>query len=125
MASIEFKQVPILEAADITDQQRREVAERLRIEDKPALHEDQRFMNMFEDFVAEATDVWDYRETRATPEGFNAYCNILAALIDRPTCRVLRQVGNPFGICSNCGKEVFADADEPSRYCPECGAGVV
>ena len=51
--------------------------------------------------------------------------DVLADLIDRPTCRALHQVGNPFGICSNCGKEVFADPDEPSRYCPECGAEVV
>lgn len=86
----------------ITDQQRREVAERLR-----------KGEGLYSTLVA----MFDIELTAAT--------DVLADLIDRPTCRVLWQVGDPFGICSNCGEEVFADPDEPSNYCPECGAEVV
>ena len=101
MTDIETKQAVIPKAADITDQQRREVAARLR----------------------EGEGLYSVLMSAFDPDLIPE--DVLAALIDRPTCRVLRQVGNPFGICSNCGKEVFADPDEPSRYCPECGAGVV
>lgn len=110
--------------SNITNQQRREVAARLRAEDKPALHENQQFMNVFEDFVAETTDIWDYRETRATPEGFNAYCDLLADLIDRPTCRDVSD-NDEFFVCSVCGADADLSEFEIGNYCANCGAEVV
>lgn len=61
---------------------------------------------------------------------------LLADLIDRPTCTIKRgaKSGYPttWGVCSRCGALVNAEravstATEylPTRYCPNCGAGVL
>ena len=54
--------------------------------------------------------------------------DILADLIDRPTCSIKRGYQTTWGVCSRCGALVNAEravstAIEylPTRYCPWCG----
>ena len=80
---------------DITDQQRREMAESLREYDRK-------------------------HGVETTWFGFNA-----ADLIDRPACHAVQAAPGALYECSRCGYDGWADAESVTSYCPECGAEVV
>ncbi len=53
--------------------------------------------------------------------------NRLAALIEPPerTCRAVGEDPLGFRSCSSCGYEAWADEDSVTPYCPMCGSKVV
>lgn len=96
----------------ITDEERREVARKLREQ-----------------------DIAEFRESAIVPfleclgigyENWRGVLDRLADLIDRPTCRMEPSFGG-IGIrqweCSACGS--LCMSHYRSRYCPNCGAEVV
>lgn len=105
----------------ISDEERREVAERLRSAsarrgDVPWMVEDLMLALGF----------------RCYEDGEDQLFDRLADLIDRPTCDVRMGVTGHVGVCMRCGAMVemraaVFDATEalPTRYCPNCGAEVV
>ena len=97
-------------ATDITDQQRREVAERLR----HIAHQPPEWATAA-CIIAEAFDD-DYPLWRDPGPLFDG----LADLIDRPTC--FRDAGWMAFTCSHCGVECIGPEDS---YCPCCGAEVI
>ena len=114
---------------DITDEQRREVARRLRDfgeDGSPA------------EFIYGGTECYDQMLVRVLRQivGKGDLFETLADLIDRPTCRAVeferaRWTGGDGEVrrivehrCSACGKEPWGDADSITRFCPHCGAEV-
>jgi len=101
----------------ISNEERREVAERLRSasarrSDVPWMVEDLMLALGF----------------RCYEDGEDQLFNRLADLIDRPTCSIKRGYQTTWGVCSRCGALVNAEravstAIEylPTRYCPWCG----
>ncbi len=99
---------------DITDQQRREVAARLR-ELEPWSAEG----DIEVDKVLTALGmVYGYTDTDLEIDSVHT----LADLIDRPTCQNVSATGN--FACSECGAD-YAMSIDVLRYCPDCGAEVV
>lgn len=104
----------------ISNEERREVAERLRSasarrSDVPWMVEDLMLALGF----------------RCYEDGEDQLFNRLADLIDRPTCSIKRGRQTTWGVCSRCGALVNAEravstAIEylPTRYCANCGAEV-
>lgn len=90
-------------ATHITDQQRREVAERLR------KYRPNNFNGLAEVLMDFGLLV-DYCDTS----------DVFAGLIDRPTC--FRDAGWMAFTCSHCGVECIGPEDS---YCPCCGAEVI
>ena len=91
-------------ATDITDQQHREVAERLRGSgERTPLGTLDELMDALRNVDAE-----------------QSYALTLADLIDRPTC--FRDAGWMAFACSHCGVECIGPEDS---YCPCCGAEVI
>lgn len=102
---------------DITDQQRREVAERLREAADGA------YRHVYAlDVLANETGIDG--DDMCTHELESAVYDRLADLIDRPTCRAVLCHGGFYG-CTLCGFDGWCDEDSVTRYCPECGAEVV
>lgn len=101
----------------ISDNERREVARRMR-----------------------EFDVSEFKESAIVPfleclgigyVNWRGVLDILADLIDRPTCSIKRGYQTTWGVCSRCGALVNAEravrtATEymPTRYCPNCGVEV-
>lgn len=97
----------------ISDDERREVAKRLRV--------------YSHDFDLSDSDPFRYVSKAVFGDVLHTYCSVfarLADLIDRPTCRKLipdEMEGLVF--CSNCGAEI-GEYGVPN-YCHNCGAKVV
>lgn len=51
--------------------------------------------------------------------------DLVADLIDRPTCHAVQPAPGGFLECSRCGADVWADVEAVTNYCPMCGAEVV
>ena len=100
-----------------SDEQRREVAERLRILASHAPAD--------KDYVLDALGLYPGEYI----DGFDPYCvNELADLIDRPTCRNENSFDRSF-FCSACGYEAWTRNDSDCypkdfSFCPNCGAEV-
>ena len=102
---------------DITDQQRREVAARLRWAATGAY----KHLPMV-DLLASVAGI--NVSGMGKGEANNAVYARLADLIDRPTCHAAQAAPGGFYECSRCGYDGWADAESVTRYCPECGAEV-
>lgn len=112
----------------ITDEERRDVAERLRILASHAPTD--------KDYVLDALGLYPGEYI----DGFDPYCvNELADLIDRPTCNDVSDFDHESFKCSRCGYRVLSidGSSEAAKlvapeggvidfgYCPNCGAEVV
>lgn len=104
----------------ISDEKRREVAERLR--NASACRGNAPWM---------VEDLMLALGFRCYEDGEDQLFNRLADLIDRPTCSIKRGHQTTWGVCSRCGALVNAEravstAIEylPTRYCANCGAEV-
>lgn len=111
----------------ISDEERREVAKRLR---NGGIARDSE-----EAYVLLLSCIGIRPQLPATSTYKDAMVR-LADLIDRPTCSIKRESRNGYpttwGVCSRCGAIVNAEravsnATEylPTRYCPNCGAEVM
>ena len=117
---------------EITNEERREVAERLRRQarwmnknkdwyDKDDVDQGNRAYRNIADSVEEGSNFGNnYEET----------VRKLADLIDRPTCKNLATKPADELLCSECGEHVVIaymenTDDYHARYCPNCGAEVV
>lgn len=95
----------------ITDEKRREVAERLRILASHAPAD--------KDYVLDALGLYPGEYI----DGFDPYCvNELADLIDRPTCHLIEDEDG-YTACSECGCTALCMRD--ATYCPACGRVIV
>lgn len=111
---------------DITDEQRREVAARLRechVADAPAETKGE-FDEQNAEFVMRLADILadvDRGRLHYAPYEFDRrpLMDVLADLIDRPTCTP--EVGWEQQTCSECGMECIDGFD---NYCSNCGAEV-
>ena len=114
----------------VTDQQRREVAERMR--DRKAtegIDDPERLRGLTREEVLEADIFWIQTCMlpafhRTETMGFEPLLEGLAALIDRPACHAVLCHDGFYG-CTRCGYDGWADAESVSHYCPSCGAEVV
>lgn len=111
----------------ISDQERREVAAKLR-EKKSEFFGVGRFFP--QDIILYQSQYLKAVE-ECMPDG-DCFFDMLAELIDRPTCTVRMGVTGHVGVCMRCGAMVemstaVFDAIEalPTRFCPNCGAEVV
>lgn len=103
----------------ISDEERREVAEKMR-----------------------GYDVSEFKESAIVPFldclgvgylNWREILDTLADLIDRPTCRIVHDENRDCDVCTNCSTSFelaefdYADANvfEGYSYCPKCGAEVV
>ena len=107
----------------ISDQERREVAAKLR-------GLDERIDGVALMCTKLEHDAMALRAIRAVV-GKGDIFHLLADLIDRPTCDVRMGVTGHIGVCTRCGAMVemraaVFDALEalPTRYCANCGAEV-
>lgn len=62
---------------------------------------------------------WD-----STPGFSRRVSDLMADLIDRPTCHVIDD-GQDWPTCSRCNYDGWADLESVTRFCPDCGAEVV
>jgi predicted RNA-binding Zn-ribbon protein involved in translation (DUF1610 family) len=114
---------------NITDQQRREVAARLRDRTMTEGCEDpKRMRGILRTTRLESELFWIKTcmlpaFSRTETMGFEPMLDGLADLIDRPTCRAVLCHGGMYG-CTRCGYDGWGDAESVTRYCPECGAEV-
>jgi hypothetical protein len=114
----------------VTDQQRREVAARMRDREMTeGIDDPKRLRGLTREEVLEANIFWiqtcmlpAFRRTETM--GFEPLLEGLADLIDRPACRAVLCHDGCYG-CTRCGYDGWADAGSVTRYCPECGAEVV
>ena len=109
----------------ISDEERREVARRLREIEGRTTSEltDGEFLDLLTDKV---------RFGRYGSKNFDeGLLGRIADLIDRPTCSIKLGCSTTWGVCSRCGalvnaKRAVSTATEylPTRYCPWCGTEV-
>lgn len=107
----------------ITDNQRREVARKLR---------DIKRVDLGDGLVCLSCDLGEVLGFDCADDYhiFEVSVNRLADLIDRPTCETIEH-GRPYEShvcksCSRCSYGWFEDIhDKPYSYCPNCGAEVV
>lgn len=120
--------------SEITNEEHRKVAEIMRGEAQlwhillPGAYINRRETSMF------FQDIMHFVGINGRPEPEAIY-NRLADLIDRPTCRIIKDVEtpeHPWGTCSRCSalvdsQHATSSATEylPTRFCPNCGAEVV
>lgn len=104
-----------------TNEERREVAERLR----NMTCRDCRYAEQFYELLKETVmNVWDFHE-------FDDVADRLAGLIEPEPERTCRDEGTSAFRCGRCGAFALRDAITdlcgpiPIRYCPNCGAKVV
>lgn len=106
----------------ISDQERREVAAKLR-------GLDERIDGVALMCTKLEHDAMALRAIRAVV-GKGDIFHLLADLIDRPTCRNEEDSYDRTFLCSACGYEAYTYSDSNCNphdfsYCPECGAEVV
>lgn len=123
----------------ISDDERREVAERLRELPSDTYDAIKEWVEGGIFIDASLCDEADYSQIHNAvlgsfpaehmhPGDYEELHNRLADLIDRPTCKRLKM---SYGRCSNCGAFVSWDAVSdfnglrPASYCPNCGATVI
>ncbi len=94
----------------ISDEERREVAARLRDDARAEANGDAEGLHFIE---------WCAR----WPLTFAQLCDRLADLVDRPTTRIEADKHGR-ACCANCGCDDWCLADG-SNFCPNCGAQVV
>ena len=105
----------------INDENRREVAAIIRDMFKYECKYKVEFFDLLRDALNQEFDI---------VLGFDNMAEILADLIDRPTCETIEH-GRPYEShvcksCSRCSYGWFEDIhDKPYSYCPNCGAEVV
>lgn len=110
----------------ISNEERREVASRLRYEESA----DPGCLNMIVEWYLIS---FLQSINRAVDNGTEYHLRErLADLIDRPTCDVRMGVTGHIGVCMRCGAMVkmraaVFDAIEalPTRYCPNCGTEMI
>lgn len=118
----------------ISDNERREVAEKLRERTKKPMGKSMQRM-FTETLGMYAHNICWMNPDKATNR-WDVIVNYLADLIDRPTCSIKRESRNGYpttwGVCSRCGAIVNAERAVsnvteylPTRYCPNCGAEVM
>ena len=111
---------------DITDEQRREVARRLRDREATKGMDGRRFRSdrdmcewlQAQLFWIQTCLIPAFHRTETM--GFEKLLDALADLVDRPTCTP--EVGLEQQTCSECGAECI---DGWANYCSNCGAEVV
>lgn len=111
----------------INDEQRREVAKRLRERTKHKLAKGESMQHMFSETLG-VYRTYDYESFGLVKESetWKNIVNLLADLIEpeERTCHVIDR--GPFGACSACGADVFADpGGNEGSYCSNCSARVV
>ena len=118
----------------ISDKERREVAERLRMcaRDVNGTRDFSMYLaywvGVAEDEIADGGNPFTVAADRRCAE---RTLKKLADLIDRPTCEMKGDPRVEYGRCSHCGAFVRRDAVTNCigvirvRYCPNCGARVV
>ncbi len=99
----------------ITDEQRREVAAELR---RQAAYGDGNLGEWWQRLQNIALGEVDFPKPEQLFE-------LLADLIDRPTCCAIQLCPVAFYECSECGYDGWVDAASVTRFCPNCGAEVV
>ena len=108
----------------IRDEQRRDVAQRLR-EVETLEYDGDEWCD--EGDVLDALGLYNADDPNSCDPN---KVDFLAALIDRPTCKMECRPGVWYGRCSRCGAFVRRDAVTdctggiPVKYCPNCGAEV-
>ncbi len=114
---------------EITDQQRREVAARLRDREMTeGMDNPKRLHGISRGTLLESQLFWVQTCMlpafgRTETMGFESMLDALADLIDRPTTRAVLCHGGMYG-CTRCGFDGWCDEQSVTRYCPECGAEV-
>lgn len=107
----------------ISDKKRREVAERLRGLDVKITSRDTLERAVDKLMKAVCGDI-PFSPIRYSVRNLCGLANMLADLIDRPTCRKrIPDEMEGLVFCSNCGAEI-GEYSVPN-YCPNCGAEVV
>lgn len=107
----------------ISDEERREVARKLR-------SLDERIEGMPLMCTKQEHNAMALRAIRAVV-GKGDIFHLLADLIDRPICKLIENDQHRYLPCSRCGAFIRWDAVTnltgvvPTRYCPNCGADVV
>lgn len=109
----------------ISDDERREVAARLRERTKRPMGKS--MQRMFTETLGMYARNNGWRNPDRATNRWDVIVNYLADLIDRPTCKNFGLEEGTNGedydfFCSRCG--FAADVVDP-KYCPECGAEVV
>lgn len=114
----------------ISDEERREVAKRLRGLDATITNRDTLEQAVDKFMKAVRGDI-PFSPIRYSVRNLCGLAGILADIIDRPTCSIKRGHQTTWGVCSRCGALVNAEravstAIEylPTRYCANCGAEV-
>lgn len=114
----------------ISDEERREVAKRLRGLDATITNRNTLEQAVDKFMKAVRGDI-PFSPIRYSVRNLCGLADILADLIDRPTCSIKRGYQTTWGVCSRCGALVNAEravstATEylPTRYCPNCGVEV-
>lgn len=115
----------------ISDDERREVAKRLRGLDAAITNRDTLGQAVDKFMTAVCGDL-PFSPIRYSVRNLCGLANMLADLIDRPTCEYVPIGDGRFG-CSWCGHVVKLDYDVPVaeethmpfNYCPNCSAEVV
>lgn len=118
----------------ISDKERREVAERLRMcaRDVNGMRDFSMYLaywvGVAEDEIADGGNPFTVAADRRCAE---RTLKKLADLIDRPTCEMKSIPKTSYRVCSRCGafvrKDAVTDCTEviPVRFCPNCDARVV
>lgn len=107
----------------ISDEERREVAERLRGLDVKITSRDTLERAVDKLMKAVCGDI-PFSPIRYSVRNLCGLANMLADLIDRPTCRKrIPDEMEGLVFCSNCGAEI-GEYSVPN-YCPNCGAEVI
>ena len=117
-----------------TDDERREVAARLRAEAESWRYyrEDDSVFCMSDSEFTEAV-LEDFGLDDMETPAYEVF-NLMADIVDRPTCHVVEhkthcgsygceEAGTLWVL--SCGGECVNDSDFPPRYCPDCGAMVL
>lgn len=113
----------------ISNEERREVARKLRERTKEPLGKS--MQRMFSDTLGIYTPNNGWWNPEKATAHWTEIVNYLADLIDRPTCHDTNgvRVNNDCFACSECGSEFNTWDDNGGwatvRYCPNCGAEVI
>lgn len=111
----------------ISDEERREVAQKLRERTKKPMGKS--MQRMFTETLGIYAHHINWMNPDKATNRWDVIVNYLADLIDRETCRNLAAKPADELLCSECGEHVdiaYLDSadDYHARYCPNCGAEV-
>lgn len=110
----------------ISNNERREVAKRLRGLDATITNRDTLEQAVDKFMKAVCGDI-PFSPIRYSVRNLCGLAGILADLIDRPTCKIEGTYDDEYGIYDHltCGHVAMRQWTEPTNYCPNCGAEVV